>query len=561
MKTLIFLWLGAVAIFAQSTVSVNPSTKVLTQPTASQFYSANPPPSSSGTITLTGSVTGTGSSTIATTIANVPWSTLTGSLTAGGDLQGTYPNPSVNRVQGILVASGVANALGNLPNASGGFITFSGGSYQTPLTFGPNLLLTGTNVNVNGTTGTGSFALAGSPTFTGTVTSPLFAGNLTGTATALEGMDSTVVVAIINPVNGPSGLVQLDPQGALIVTGNPSSANNGTITFQTADMAGVWQIGALQSPVITPGEFVLVDAVHSTVPIIVEPGAPTESFTIEGDGTVDILGNLTVDGNIDLADHYFEINSTTGFIDSAQGYFPFRQIVEAQVGLTVQGGLSSDTISGDGSGITISGNALTGLFDGTTGIVEKAVDSFSDGLILHGTDGSTSGIAAFQAAGSFSQAIDGTDYLSPTGSATLTNKSISAGQVNSGVLAIGQIPTGTSSSTVAIGNDSRITGAAPLASPTFTGTPAAPTASVSTNTTQIATTAYVRANIVRSSGTLSSGTATVTVTSGAHPWVQDTGSSITNVGSLQVTVSSTTATVRSTNVLDTSTFDLFYVTP
>jgi len=36
-----------------------------------------------------------------------------------------------------------------------------------------------------------------------------------------------------------------------------------------------------------------------------------------------------------------------------------------------------------------------------------------------------------------------------------------------------------------------ITGAAPLASPTFTGTPAAPTAAAGTNTTQLATTAFV----------------------------------------------------------------------
>lgn len=36
---------------------------------------------------------------------------------------------------------------------------------------------------------------------------------------------------------------------------------------------------------------------------------------------------------------------------------------------------------------------------------------------------------------------------------------------------------------------------APLASPTFTGTPAAPTAAVGTNTTQIATTAFVLANV------------------------------------------------------------------
>jgi hypothetical protein len=40
---------------------------------------------------------------------------------------------------------------------------------------------------------------------------------------------------------------------------------------------------------------------------------------------------------------------------------------------------------------------------------------------------------------------------------------------------------------------SQVTGAAPLASPTFTGIPAAPTAAASTNTTQLATTAFVTA--------------------------------------------------------------------
>jgi hypothetical protein len=39
------------------------------------------------------------------------------------------------------------------------------------------------------------------------------------------------------------------------------------------------------------------------------------------------------------------------------------------------------------------------------------------------------------------------------------------------------------------------TSRAPLASPTFTGTPAAPTAAVGTNTTQVATTAFVKAEI------------------------------------------------------------------
>lgn len=40
----------------------------------------------------------------------------------------------------------------------------------------------------------------------------------------------------------------------------------------------------------------------------------------------------------------------------------------------------------------------------------------------------------------------------------------------------------------------QVTGAAPLASPAFTGVPTAPTASVATSTTQVATTAFVQAN-------------------------------------------------------------------
>ena len=50
---------------------------------------------------------------------------------------------------------------------------------------------------------------------------------------------------------------------------------------------------------------------------------------------------------------------------------------------------------------------------------------------------------------------------------------------------------------------SSISGAAALASPTFTGTPAAPTAAAETNTTQIATTAYTRTaipNVLNASG-------------------------------------------------------------
>lgn len=54
---------------------------------------------------------------------------------------------------------------------------------------------------------------------------------------------------------------------------------------------------------------------------------------------------------------------------------------------------------------------------------------------------------------------------------------------------------GTAAGTAAQGNDSRITGAAPAASPTFTGTVTVPTPTTSDNSTKAASTAYVQANL------------------------------------------------------------------
>lgn len=63
------------------------------------------------------------------------------------------------------------------------------------------------------------------------------------------------------------------------------------------------------------------------------------------------------------------------------------------------------------------------------------------------------------------------------------------------------------------------TSRAPLASPTFTGTPAAPTAAVGTNTTQLATTAFVQAEIANDApakdGTGATGTWAISVTGNA----------------------------------------------
>lgn len=149
---------------------------------------------------------------------------------------------------------------------------------------------------------------------------------------------------------------------------------------------------------------------------------------------------------------------------------------------------------GDASNCSVSGNLLSGLFDGTgnpnVNIITTESVSIS-GISLNGfygsggavncpgSDGSTSGIAAFQGDGSLAQAT-GSQMASALGLTTL-------------------------------------------------------------------------------SGSLTAGSSTQTVPAGIHPWVQNTNTSaLTNVGEMTVSVSGTTATIKSSNVLDTSTYTLFY---
>lgn len=77
----------------------------------------------------------------------------------------------------------------------------------------------------------------------------------------------------------------------------------------------------------------------------------------------------------------------------------------------------------------------------------------------------------------------------------------SAGAPTFRVLVAADIPTLAQSKITNLTTD--LAAKAPLASPTFTGTPAAPTATVGTNTTQLATTAFVNAEIANDAVILS----------------------------------------------------------
>lgn len=133
------------------------------------------------------------------------------------------------------------------------------------------------------------------------------------------------------------------------------------------------------------------------------------------------------------------------------------------------------TGSGDISGTSSGTVALTPTVT-VTGIRDKAIPTLSTGLLKYnGT----------------SWVFDNTAYLT---SYTETDPVFVAwrdASRNYGFVYVGPVGGGTPTwraLTVA-----EVTGAAPLASPTFTGIPAAPTAAQGTNTTQLATTAFVQA--------------------------------------------------------------------
>ena len=123
------------------------------------------------------------------------------------------------------------------------------------------------------------------------------------------------------------------------------------------------------------------------------------------------------------------------------------------------------------------------------------------------------------------------DAVTPSGTQTLTNKTIDAddntisdlttSNLKSGVLQT-SVRAAASASDTAIASEKAIRTEldlkAPLASPALTGTPTAPTATTGTNTDQIATTAFVQDAISNASLTIAQNNPALTVSGGQCTW-------------------------------------------
>ena len=544
--------------------------------------------------------------------------TVKGKIQLAGDLDGTAAAPVV--AANAITTSKILDA-----NVTDAKIATVSGSKVTGNITGSAANVTGTVAVANG--GTGAITAAGaltnlgaapiaSPTFTGTVTSPIYAS----TPQALT--DGTTISW--NPTNGLNASVTLGGNrtlsfastpavgsyGTLIVTqdatGNrtitlPStsnkvlgSASTTTIALSTAPNAKdilnfyydgtncYWNIGqgygTAAAAVITN----LATGVSGTLPVANGgSGATTLTGIIKGNGTsamtAAVAGTDYVIPSGSITGNAANVTGTVAIANGGTGQTTIAG-VKGILGLT-----TTNVAIGASSGTTNQGTGAVGIGNGT-GQTNQGSQSVAIGYVAgnsnqgansvaigsnaaqggQGTQSVAIGIAANSGAnnatavGGFSsaghtnataigyQAVTsgnntiqlGADGVSIAGSTAITNVKTSgtltagtvtypnthgsSGQVLSttgsgtltwvapsatsltGTVAVANGGTGTTSLTGYVkGNGTSamtastsipladVTGAAPIASPTFTGTPSAPTAAANTNTTQVATTAFV----------------------------------------------------------------------
>lgn len=179
-------------------------------------------------------------------------------------------------------------------------------------------------------------------------------------------------------------------------------------------------------------------------------------------------------------------------IISTAAFSQEKKIVNVVGSGTGGGGASKYTTNGYGILTDSTGSLYTISAD--TSLTAKLRDA-----AINSKAPATSGTSILKGNGSggFSNAVAGTDYLSPTGNGTgltgivkVSDSSLITGQSTN----YARIKSRDSVQANVDANTISLASKAPLASPTFTGTPAAPTPTAADSTTKLATTQFVAQN-------------------------------------------------------------------
>jgi hypothetical protein len=353
-------------------------------------------------------------------------------------------------------------------------------------------ILIGSGFNYNATNGLLSVVL---PTYTAytlpTATSLSLGGIMAGSGTSIDS-NGVLSVGIATQLN--VGLVKTG-------TGGLTVATDGTLTLPPATNSIIG--GVIAGTALSVGTTGILNVIPATTATLggIKVG---NGLSVDTSGVLSVIGSTMSSSSSGGSYTLLPATATTlGGIISGSGTnidvngvlsvaFPLAYTLPAATSSTLGGikqgaGLiiaSSGTLSLSPATSNSIGGIVVGTgFTNSSGTVSLAAATNSTiGGIMPGLNCSVTNGVLNVATGSYT--------LPQATASVLGGVIVSNGlTIASGFLSVVY---GSAANTAAQGNDSRITGAAPIASPAFTGIPSAPTASVGTNTTQIATTAYVQ---------------------------------------------------------------------
>ncbi|MBS0369011.1 MAG: hypothetical protein JSS57_07415 [Proteobacteria bacterium] len=335
-----------------------------------------------------------------------------------------------------------------------------------------------------------------SPTFTGTPAAPTPGSNISTTQIPTTAWVNTYFATLASPTfSGQVGF------------------NGGTVTASTPVINGnqTWNNAAVA---FTGLLFNVTDTASAAASLLLDlqVGGVTK-FNVRKDGTI------TAAASIISAAHLWAGTSSairwngtkSAMFSPADGNILLQNNAATDFGLLQFGGTSSSfpALKRSGSGLLLRVADDTSYGSFTAGYILSAAGYFN----FNTTGGPTgyglrdnAGAVEFKNSGGSWTAIGDATLASPAFTGTPTAPTAAPGTnttqiattayVIAAISGAGAVASvfGRTGAVVATSGDytvGQVTGAAPLASPTFTGTPAAPTAAVNTNTTQIATTAFV----------------------------------------------------------------------
>jgi hypothetical protein len=293
------------------------------------------------------------------------------------------------------------------------------------------------------------------------IASPAFTGNPTAPTPATSDSDTSVATTAFVHAAVSAGI-------AAQVLVSSFNGRTGAVLLTLADVTGVG--GApIASPAFT--------------------GAPTAPTPAPGDNSTAIATTAYV---------------TAGFLSSAAltGYAPLAS--PAFTGVPTAPTPTPGTNTGQ---LATTAFVTAAVVASTTGVA--SFNTRTGAVVLNSTDITTAGGAALA-----SPAFTGTPTAPTATAGTATTQIATTAFVTAAIGAAGGVTTfnGRSGAITLITADITAAGGAALASPVFTGSPAAPTAAPGTSTTQIATTAFVAAAVAASVVTFNGRSGAVTLT-------------------------------------------------